>query len=170
MTTNRDLFAKHVALGAFIETGTCHGRSVGIALELGFTRIYSVEADKERYEHCRTRFAGNPAVVLWCAESVAALPEMISGDSAPVLFWLDAHPSGDGSFGQDYLTNPAHAQTSVLARELQIIKDRNVKGDVILIDDLDPETEAFATKLFPEARISFHDTEGRARKVMEIET
>ena len=34
----------------FIETGTFHGESVMDALDLGFTKIYSVEINKRHYD------------------------------------------------------------------------------------------------------------------------
>ena len=167
MTTNRELFAKHRNLGAFVETGTCFGRSVKIALELGFEIIRSVEASPERYEKCVRLFKGNPQVKLWFGPSTEALAAMTGDLPGPVLFWLDAHPSGAGSFGNDYNDNPAHRQFNILLDELIIIAKRNV-ADVILVDDLAPDIEAEARSLFPLATITVYDTDEGPNKVMEI--
>lgn len=169
MTTNKDLFAKHVHLGTFIETGTAYGRSVGLALDLGFHDIRSVEGDQRRAGSCEQYFRGQLEVRLWHGESVATLPIMLRGVTGPALFWLDAHPSGAESYGQDYETNPAHAQSAVLRAELELIHARKMKGDVILIDDLTDDIQAFARERFPRAQIQIHDTDEGLAKVMEIQ-
>ncbi len=168
--TNRDLFAKHVGLGTFVETGTAYGRSVNIAVQLGFTDIRSVEGDITRFTHCKALFRNDPGVLLWCGESVEWLPTMLAGLDKPILVFLDAHPSGDGSYGQDYPENPAHEQSSILRFELELLHKRNVKGDVILIDDLSDDIKAFALKLFRGATIQIYDTDEGKDKVMEIVT
>lgn len=173
MTTNKDLFAKHISLGTFIETGTCYGRSVEIALELGFERIMSVEGSEERYRHCVEKFKQHAGRVLLrhghSAEQLASLARTVF--YAPALFFLDAHPSGAGSFGEGiYQTNPQYEQSNILRAELTIIKERNVKGDVILIDDLTPDVDAFARGLFPHATFTLHSTDEGKDKVLEVVT
>lgn len=169
-STNYELFAKHVNLGIFIETGTCWGRSVEMALRIEFHDIRSVEADKERFLHCNHKFASAERVKLWHGESAFLLPAMIYEVRSPALFLLDAHPSGDGSFGQDYETNPAHHQSAVLRAELQIIHDHPVKGHVILIDDLTPDVNDFVRGLFPEATFNLYSVEDGVDKVLEVLT
>ena len=170
MTTNKELFAKHSHLSAFIETGTCYGRSVELALELRFPSIISVEADPDRWQFCVEKFLHRWRVTIYYGESVTKLPEMIADLDEPALFWLDAHPSGDGSYGQDFERNPEHEQSNILHRELQIIQRHPVQGHVILIDDLMPSVEACARELFPQARFAVHDTDEGPHKVLEIQT
>lgn len=163
LKTNRELFAKHVALGVFVETGTCFGRSVAIALELGYKEIRSVEAKPERHVECLKLFADNPQVRLWCGESQTILPEMISDLVVPAVFWNDAHPSGSDSYN-------IGEQSKILMTELQIIASHPVKSHVILIDDLSGDIEIFARELFPDADIEVHQTdESDNSKVMEIQ-
>ncbi len=95
---------------------------------------------------------------------------MIWNVLTPALFWLDSHPSGDGSYGQDYAKNPTHEQSYILRAELELIHKRNVKGDVILIDDLTQDIRDFALKLFRGAKIQIYDTDEGKDKVMEIAT
>ena len=168
--TNKELFAKHIGLGTFIETGTCFGRSVQQAIELGFKDIRSVEGSVERFRECQSLFRRERHVRLWCGESIEHLPMMMQAAQTPALFFLDAHPSGKESYGQDYETNPAHEQSAILRAELELIHKRNVKGDVILIDDLSEDIKAFARNKFPDAEINIYDTEEGPQKVMEIQT
>lgn len=171
MTTNKDLFAKHISLGTFVETGTCFGRSVEIALKLGFKYILSVEGDRTRFEHCDAKFLNDENVAIWHGHSPDKLPIMLSAvPRFPILYWLDAHPSGPASFGQDYEANPEYHQSNILRAELTIIKERNVKGDVILIDDLTADVHEFARQLFPDAVFLLHSTDEGADKVLEVVT
>lgn len=172
MTTNKDLFAKHVHLGTFVETGTCFGRSVEQAIELGFKDIRSVEGAVDRFVWCVEKFGKLSHVKLWHGESVKCLPVMLNGLKKPVLMFLDAHPSGPGSYGEDYMVNRAHEQSAVLKAELQIIKARDVEGDVILIDDVTPDILVFARDLFPENRANFnlYSTDEGPNKVLEVLT
>lgn len=162
LKTNRELFAPHAALGTFIETGTCFGRSVTMALELGFQHVRSVEAKKERYEECVKLFASQPQVRLWHGESVTALPEMLADLTGPALFWLDAHPSGEDSHNTG-------DQSEILMAELRILAAHRVKSHVILIDDLTKDVEDFARELFADAEIQIHRTdESENSRVLEI--
>lgn len=167
-TTNKDLFAKHVALGTFVETGTCQGRSVAIALDIGFKEVRSVEGSSARFLECRERFKDDPRVTLYHGESAYMLPVILHGLVKPVLFWLDSHPSGEGSYGQDYETVPEHGQSAILRAELAIIKARGVRGDVVLIDDLTPDVELFAKQLFMSGWFTIHSTDEGKDKVLEI--
>jgi hypothetical protein len=170
MTTNKEIFSKHVPLGTFVETGTCFGRSVEIALVLGFKEVRSVEGDIERFKHCQEKFKHYPQVKLWCGESIDLLPVMIHDLKTPALFWLDAHASGPEGYGLDHETNPWHEQSYILRTELKAIKERGMLGDVILVDDLTPDVESFARELFKHAAIWVHDTDEGPHKVMEVVT
>lgn len=163
MTTNKDLFAKHVGLQHFVETGTCLGRSVSLALELGFTDIRSVEAQPGRYTQCSADFAGDARVRLFYGESITMLPTMLADLNEPALFWIDAHPSGAGSYEIGH-------QTENIISELAIITNHRVNGHVILIDDLTADVGRFAKLLFPSAQIAVYDTDEGPAKVMEIKT
>lgn len=161
--TNKDLFFKHLALNTWIETGSCFGRSITEAVELGFSDIRSVEAKPERYAECVKLFSGNPGVKLWLGESVKMLPEMLAGVNHPALFWLDAHPSGEDSYN---IGN----QSQILMLELAMISNHPISGHVILIDDLTADVDVFAKTLFPTAQITVYDTDEGPAKVMEIKT
>lgn len=163
MFENDAIFARHAHLKVFIETGTCFGRSVEAALKLGYTDIRSVEAAKDRYEACVALFKDNPSVRLWHGESVATLPEMIADITQPAVWFLDAHPSGEGSYG-----DKTGCQTDILKAELQIIAAHPVKEHVILIDDLTVDVEEYARALFPNATFTLFSAEGYEAKVLEM--
>lgn len=161
MTTNRDLFAKHVGLRHFVETGSCFGRSIQQAVELGYSDVRSVEAKPARYEHCLQLFLSNPNVRLWCGDSVKLLPEMVSDLNEPALLWLDSHPSGDDSYN-------CGSQSENLMAEMRAISNHHVKNHVILIDDLTPDIEKFAREFFPTAGFEVHNTDEGLAKVLEV--
>lgn len=122
----------------FIETGTCYGRSIQLAIDAGFQCLKSVEAKQEYYDHCKNLFKDNPDVNLYLGKSIDKLEEMLEGITFPVVFWLDAHVSGEASAGhQDWLekgTASDYHQDTTIKKELDIVL-KNGKDHVILIDD-----------------------------------
>jgi hypothetical protein len=125
--------------GIFIETGSCYGRSIELALKAGYIFVRSVEAKEEFYNHCKALFANDERVKLYLGKSVDKLEEMI-GDvkNYPCVFWLDAHVSGEASAGyQDWVEKQGDSdydQHKILKRELEIILTNNPEH-IILIDD-----------------------------------
>lgn len=126
----------------FIETGTCMGRTVQMALDAGFKRVKSVEFSAHFYEHSVRLFNKNPKVELFLGKSVERLPEMLADLDAPAVIWLDAHVSGEASGGyQDWVEKQEKSdfdQNNILTRELEIIFEHR-KDHVILIDDQNGE-------------------------------
>lgn len=113
-----------------IETGTCQG-STCVCLERDFERIYTVELHPGLYEEARERLAPFPHIVFRKGDSRQELPMMIhmafteSRQRGPILFWLDAHPSGD---------HTANAGDP-LAKEVEIITDM-CPDALIVVDDM----------------------------------
>ena len=123
----------------FIETGTALGRTVQLVRQLGYNDIRSVEANEAYFKECAEMFKHNANVQLFLGMSTDKLPAMLEGlDDKPVVFWLDAHVSGERSAGyEDWLqkgNDSDYAQDKVLTAELDIILKRKQK-DVIIIDD-----------------------------------
>jgi hypothetical protein len=122
----------------FIESGSCYGRTVELALKAGFQRVKSVEYKPEFYEHCQKLFAGNQRVSLYLGKSVDRLAEMLEDVSGPAVIWLDAHVSGEASGGyQDWLEKQEQSdfdQNNILTKELEIVFAHR-KDHIILIDD-----------------------------------
>jgi len=115
----------------FVETGTHLGDSVQVALDLGFTKVISIELIELYYKQCEKRFAEEiekGTVVLFKGDSAELMTEMLALVDTPALFWLDGH--GDNV---------------PLDGELKAIKEHTVKNHTILIDDI-PKYPKYFTK------------------------
>jgi hypothetical protein len=118
-------YGLRLGLKNFVETGTWHGDTLA-AVRGRFDQLYSVELSPELYKQNTARFAGCQDVHLFCGDSGAVINEILGQlDGKPTLFWLDAHPSGGDTVGDE----------SPLQRELDAILS-SVNTGVILIDDL----------------------------------
>lgn len=127
----------------FIETGSCYGRSIELALQAGYIRVFSVEAKEEYYRHCRNLFKFDP-VHLYFGKSVDKLPEMIyEAGNEPFVFFLDAHVSGEASAGyQDWVEKQGESdydQDKALKAEIKIILEHR-QDHVFIIDDQNGST------------------------------
>ena len=111
----------------FIETGSCIGDGIQLALYAGFKTIYSIELSPSLYQHCVDRFRSCDNVHLIFGDSEIVLAELLSRINEPVTFWLDAHASGGETVGGE---EPA------LWKELEAIGKHSIKTHTILIDDL----------------------------------
>jgi HSP90 family molecular chaperone len=85
----------------FIETGSYLGDGIQLAIDSGFSKIYSIELGPHLYEGCKRRFANQPNVNLILGDSSEKLKELfnvqiadlhvttevkgLSADSAPVV-------------------------------------------------------------------------------------
>jgi len=110
----------------FVETGTCEGDGVAIALECGFKTIYSIEIDPVLYDYCKKRFADKDNVYLYKNDSIVVLPQILSEIQTPSTFWLDAHMN-------DVSTYVGKFRCPIL-QEIDMILDNNLHH-TLLIDD-----------------------------------
>ncbi len=150
----------------FVETGTCHGRTVQIALDKGYERVFSVEVHEPFFEMCRKRFKDVPNVHLWHDKSTHALESMLRGADEACVIFLDAHPTGPNSGGHDDLMEKGDKsefhQDSILKGELEIILAHR-KDHIIIIDDqngLNPVSSAHIKQIAeanPKYEFSFYD-------------
>jgi hypothetical protein len=122
----------------FVETGSCYGRSIQMALDAGYQLVKSVEAKWEFYQHCKAAFKTKPNVLLYYGKSIDQLPDMLIDIINPAVFWLDAHVSGEQSAGyQDWVEkgeNSDYDQHKILKAELHLVLTNNNKH-ILLIDD-----------------------------------
>lgn len=130
----------------FIETGTCSGRTVKKALELGFERVLSVEAFRPFYDNCAQLFKNDARVALWFGKSTDQLPAMFNEyKNTPAVIWLDAHPSGPNTAGHDDLMknggSSEYHQDAIIGKELDIILAHHSQH-VIIVDDQAGETDS----------------------------
>jgi hypothetical protein len=117
-------FRRMYNLRCMVETGTYRGGMIA-AVKGDFEEVYSVELDRGLYESAAKRFSSSPHVHLIHGDSGEALARLLPSIHQPVLFWLDAHPSGPGTAGNGV----------PLAAELEAIRNHPVKTHVVLIDD-----------------------------------
>jgi hypothetical protein len=120
-------YARTFGLRLFVETGTYLGETAEWMARAGL-RVLSVELDPNLHAKARMRLAAYRNVVLFEGDSAQVLPELLQNQiTAPALFWLDAHYSGEGTARADV--------DSPVIREIDAILRHNVRGHVILIDD-----------------------------------
>ena len=117
----------HFAPKYFIETGTWAGEGVQKACKAGFEQIFTIEIDTAQYlltkkDLHRQGYLRNTKMLL--GDSVDLLPSIIESLDAPATFWLDAHPI-------DYSISDCP-----LYKELEIIKQSEIKNHTIMIDDV----------------------------------
>lgn len=111
---------------SFVETGTCEGDGVVIALDCGFRNIHSIEIDPNLYEICKNRFDGKTNVNLYCGDSVDILPSILSSLGSTATFWLDAHMNDVSIFCGKF--------RCPIVQEINMILSHNIKH-TLLIDD-----------------------------------
>jgi len=121
------LFKRRTA--EFIETGSHTGIGIQLALMSGFSKIYSIELVDNYFNECVEKFKNNSNVYLILGDSYFKLKELLDNNpNIPFTYWLDGHYSGgDTGFG---------VEESPLMKELETILSREVKGELIYVDDM----------------------------------
>jgi hypothetical protein len=143
----------------FIETGTCLGRSVDLALVAGYKEVRSVEAKEEYFHICVDKFESKPEVKLFLGKSIDHLQNMLNNNKRCVI-WLDAHVSGEASAGyQDYMEKGEgsdYHQHTALKKELEIVL-KHSPNHLIIIDDQNGANDdnAVYIKMISEANPSY---------------
>jgi len=119
--------ARLFGVRTLVETGTLDGRMV-IATRGWFEEAHTIELSQYHYELSQRRLKGIPNVVRYQGDSADVLEIILPEIHKPVVYWLDAHYSGDNTAqGKDL---------SPLSRELpHICKRLATYDDIILIDD-----------------------------------
>ncbi len=121
MSASKEIFAKYLN-PVFVETGSCDGDGIQMALDVGFKTIYSIELAPEHYGHCVERFEDNQNVHLKLGDSSLVLSEVLSIINEPITFWLDAH----------YY----EASVCPLLQEIDAIRNHHIKTHTFMIDDV----------------------------------
>jgi hypothetical protein len=119
-------YGKRFRLRTLIETGTCLGDMV-YATRNTFTRIFSIELNKNLYEMAVCRFGKFDHISFECGDSSAGLASLLADIHQPCLFWLDAHYSGG-------ITQMGKTESPII-QELDLILRHQVAGHVVLVDD-----------------------------------
>lgn len=122
-------------LRIFVETGTCKGDTVA-AVRPYFDRIFSIELSPVFYDEAKKRFQHEMQINIFQGSSGQILEPVLSVvPKGPVLFWLDAHKTGD----QNTPTGDAGNQVTA---ELDTI-NRLRPDSLVLIDDVKPHEDGF---------------------------
>jgi hypothetical protein len=119
-------YATRYNLHTFVETGTFHGSTLFATMPY-FDNLYSIELSPTLHDENRRMFRDYPKVHLCQGDSGEVLPRLLEFIDRPILFWLDAHPSGGETVGA----------SSPLEEELTAIFESGL-GVVVLIDDMQP--------------------------------
>jgi hypothetical protein len=119
-------YAKEYSLPVLVETGTHLGDMVENCKN-SFEEIYSIELSNDFYNKAKVRFAGDTNVHLYEGDSGSVIREVLPLLSKPVLFWLDAHYSGES-------TARGESDTPIV-KELDYILRNCKQPFCILIDD-----------------------------------
>lgn len=118
----------------FVETGSYLGDGARAALDAGFGRVVTLEAGRASWEHVRARFADDPRVTAILGDSAELLAAAIADVREPMVFWLDAHWSGEGTGGRKL---PGYNRVySPVLEELAAVAAHPVRGHTILVDDV----------------------------------
>ncbi|OGP85395.1 MAG: hypothetical protein A2V87_08025 [Deltaproteobacteria bacterium RBG_16_58_17] len=118
---------QHFKCDTFLETGTYLGDTVRVVKDY-FDIVISVELSKELYQRNKERFSNCRNVMLWCGSSGNLMSDVLCHvGSGRILFWLDAHYSGEGTARGE--------QDCPLLSELAAIAGTDRHDHCILIDD-----------------------------------
>lgn len=118
-------YAKRFKPRVFVETGTYYGEMIN-AVKYLFSRVISVELDRELYEKSKERFKDYPNIEIFNGDSSDILLKILPQIKETILFWLDAHFCS--------LNTAGGGMSCPLIDELDVI--HSYKGDkYIFIDD-----------------------------------
>jgi len=117
-----------------VETGTYLGHGIRSYLETSyFDHIYSIELSPKYVHMNQESFRNEPSVKIFEGDSTTIIEAMIKNGSLanePILFYLDAHFSGGDTAGETI------SNGCPVLSELKAICSRNIKGDIVFVDDM----------------------------------
>ena len=135
MPLSLDILKQYKQYNSFVETGTSEGDGVALAVECGFSPIFSVETILDKYVNCLKRFENNKDVFLLFGDSTkwmnSIVKSLASDKEYGTVYWLDAH------YSSHPVEKPAGDRCPLL-NEIRAIGDHNITGTkhVLLIDDM----------------------------------
>ncbi len=119
-------YAKKYGVDIFLETGTAGGGTV-LKLSKFFKKLYTIELDPTLYHQGKVFVSDYKNIVCIEGDSGIMIKEILQKVNEPIVFWLDAHYSGQGT-ARGAIDTP-------IVQELQSIFKHRIKDHVILIDD-----------------------------------
>ena len=88
-------------MNCLVETGTYLGEMIFAQID-NFSKIYSIEIDKELFQRATRIFSSKSQVEVFLGDSGEVLPVILNKLNQPALFWLDGRPSNHPHY-QKYL-------------------------------------------------------------------
>lgn len=125
----------------FFETGTYCGATTLNAIPY-FKEVYTVELHGELFSAAASRLSGYKNVRCYHGRSPDIMKEVVPCIQGRILFWLDAHYSGEGT-ALSYENPESPEAITAIRGELKAIKEANISDCVVLIDDI----RGFGTKI-----------------------
>ena len=123
---------------AFLETGTQNGVGLEYAHRNGnFLDLHSIEINEGYYKYCSAKFSNAKNITLWHGNSIEKIPQVLNAikQYSSCLYWLDAHIPEDTKEYPFFTEN--EEIIFPLEKEFDLItKNRDIKNDYFLIDDL----------------------------------
>ena len=118
----------------FVETGTYDGKTARAAAPF-FREIHTVELHEDLFKNAQSYLGNLSNIKIYRGASAKIIKKAAPQIKGRILFWLDAHYSGEGTAMSN--DNPYDPQAiTPICQELKAIKKSNVKDCVILIDDI----------------------------------
>ena len=82
MPLTLDILKQYKMYNSFVETGTSEGEGVALAVECGFSPIFSIETILEKYVKCLKRFENNKDVFLLYGDSTKWMDNLVKSLSS----------------------------------------------------------------------------------------
>lgn len=118
----------------FFETGTYLAHTTQRAAAY-FKEIHTVELHDGLFHRAKSVLSPYEHVTVYHGKSPDIIAQVVPRLNGTILFWLDAHYSGQGTAQSS--NNPEDPNTFTAIRlELAAIRDLNLKNCIILIDDI----------------------------------
>ena len=120
-----DYLQKSRKLDTFVEGGTYKGDTAK-NMSSQFDKVYTIEKSEEMFNIAKNNLENIPSITLLKGDTREHLQHILEKNDN-ILFWLDAHWSGEGTYGEE--------DECPLITELDIIFKHTEKNYLILIDD-----------------------------------
>ena len=109
----------------FVETGTFYGQTAYWASQ-EFEQVSTIEYSEEIYKQVTEKYKDVKNIEFLYGDSREKLREIIEKTNSPSIFWLDAHWSGDITYGEE--------DQCPIVEEIEIV-NQSVYDNFIFIDD-----------------------------------
>ena len=120
---------------SLIETGTYLGSTTKLCSDMGFDKVYSIELQDRLYEKSNNNlkeYINSGKIELYKGDSGVLLGEILNKIEHRTTILLDAHIDG-GNFVRGVTPN---IHKCPLYKELESIKNHQIKDHTIIIDDV----------------------------------